>query len=164
MNLNNQMYNIFRDMKKAYANGDISGVEQYARCWMQLAPENPFTYNTPEYEEFFQMQKCYTIWIRGDIDRKINRRRMVQHARQLCELNPKQPYVFDKKADQEEKVKEKLAQQQREQEKQDSSSVEEVEEIVQEAKKETILGVIPEEKTEKKLWYRFLHPWRKEGA
>jgi len=103
MSVNNQMYNHFKGMKQAYANDDISSLEQYAACWMQLATENPFKYDTPEYEEFFQMKKSYDIWHKGAIDRKINRRRMVQHAKALCELNPKQPYVYDKEAEKAEK-------------------------------------------------------------
>ena len=127
MNTNNQMFILFKTMKEGYAEGNNDVVEQCARCWMQLATENPFTYDTPEYEEFFQMKKCYTIWSKGYVDQKINRRRMIQHAKKLCELNPKQPYVYDKKADQEEK---KQLEEQRAQEKIQSEKAEDVQYVL----------------------------------
>ena len=34
------------------------------------------------------MQKCFKIWKRGDIDRKINRRKMIQWAEELCKIKP----------------------------------------------------------------------------
>ena len=103
MSLNNQLYKIFNDLTKAYKENNYGSIEQAARCWMQLTSENPFIYDTPEYEEFFQMHRCYEIWAKGAIDQKINKRRMVQHAKALCALNPKCPYVYDKKAEEEEK-------------------------------------------------------------
>lgn len=157
MVLTNQMYNLFRDMKQAYANGHDDAVEQYARCWAQLAPENPFQYDTPEYEEFYQMQRAYMIWNRGDINAKINRRKMVEHAKALCALNPKQPYVYDKKAE--------LLDKKEEMEKQNA-----IKEEIKEEKKvineepQTVLGVLPEEEEkEKKSWFKFLFPWKKDG-
>ncbi len=176
MNKNNYMYKLFKDMKEGYTEDDIDKIEQCARCWMQLNPENPFVYDTPEYEEFFQIQKSYTIWVRGDIDRKINRRRMISHAKALCALNPKQPYVFDKKADIEEKKAEeekRKADLLKRQEKliQTENKVEELSKIadniethqenkvvLNEPKK--VLNVQEDEEKEKKSWLRFLHPWR----
>jgi hypothetical protein len=102
MSANNQMYELFNDMVKGYKEGNMDIVEQCARCWMQIAEDNPFTYDTPEYDLFFNMQKSYMIWSKGAIDQKLNRRKMIRYAKELCALNPKQPYIFDKKADQEE--------------------------------------------------------------
>lgn len=115
MSINNQMYVLFRDMKKGYDEGNMDIVEQCARCWMQIAEDNPFEYDTPEYDLFFNMQKSYAIWSKGAIDQKINRRRMIQYAKQLCALDAKQPYVFDKIADEEEKrIKREAIQQEQE--------------------------------------------------
>lgn len=127
MSVNNQMYVMFANMKQGYKEGNMDVVEQCARCWMQLATENPFPYDTPEYEEFFQMQKAYSIWARGYVDQKINRRRMVEHAKRLCELDPKQPYIYDKKAEQEEK---KLQETERTQEKIKSNKAEDVQYVI----------------------------------
>ncbi|MBP5423975.1 MAG: hypothetical protein J6Y78_16200 [Paludibacteraceae bacterium] len=163
MNLNNQLYTLFKRMKEGYAENNTDVVEQCARCLAQLAPENPFPYDTPEYEEFFQIQFCYMIWARGDVNAKINRRKMIQHAKALCALNPKQPYTYDKKADLEDKRQEAIRQQEQKNEKKNEEKKEE--NIVVNQEKQTILGVLPEEekKEEKKSWLRFLNPWRKEG-
>ena len=166
MNLNNQMYMLFKNMKQGYAEGNNDVVEQCARCWAQIAPENPFPEETPEHEEFFQIKRSYTIWSRGDIDAKINRRRMIQHAKALCALNPKQPYTYDKKAEQEEKRlnEERIAQEQlRKQE--DLKKIDEPKKVINE-EPQIVLGVIPEEKEEKeekKSWLSFLKPRHKEG-
>ena len=151
MNKNNQMYRMFKEMKAGYAEGNKDKMEHGARCWLDLEPENPFPEGSNEMEAFFQMQKCYCIWKRGDIDRKINRRRMLQWAEKLCELNPRQPYRFDKKAEEEEI----LAAQKAEQEK----PVVEKKVVKQEPDK--VFGVIPEEK---KSWFKFVFPWKKEGV
>lgn len=151
MVINNQMYNLFRNMKQGYAEGNDDTVEQCARCWSQLATENPFPYDTPEHEEFFQMTKAYMIWSRGDINAKINRRKMVQHAKALCALNPKQPYTYDKKAEMEEKKQKEAAEAKKE------------EKIIVNEEPQTILGVLPDEDKEKKNWFKFLFPWKKEG-
>ena len=159
MNTNNQMYRMFLEMKQGYANGDKNQIEHGARCWLELNPTNPFPAESPEMEAFFQMQKCYNIWKRGDIDRKINGRRMIEWAEKLCELNPQQPYKFDRKADDEEKQKALEAQKQKE--------VQPVKTVVLEEPKK-VLNVVPEEKPEEKVeekknWLKFIFPWRKEG-
>lgn len=166
MNLNNQMYMLFKNMKQGYAEGNSDIVEQCARCWMQIAPENPFPEETPEHEEFFQIKRSYTIWSRGDIDAKINRRRMVQHAKALCALNVKNPYTYDKKAEQEEqKAKEERIAQEQLRKQEDLKKIDEPKKVINE-EPQVVLGVIPEEKEEKeekKSWFSFLNPWRKEG-
>lgn len=143
-------------MKQGYANNDKDRVSQAARCWLQLEPENPFNAESPEYEEFFQMQKCFTIWKRGDIDRKINGRKMIEHAWKLCELNPRQPYKFDKATEDAE-----LKQTQEVEKKRVEEAVNIVEEEKEEVKSEYVFGVLPEEK---KNWLSFLFPWKKDGV
>ena len=151
MNKNNLMYTYFKNLKQGYANDDIDAIEQNARCWVQIAEENPFKYDTPEYEEFFQMKLCYTIWARGDVNAKINRRKMIRHAKVLCALNPKQPYTWDKKGELEDKQEQEQMYQKKE----------EVKVVNEES--QTILGVIPEKNEEKKSFFRRFNFWKKEG-
>lgn len=94
---NNEMYRLYNEMVKGYKENQDGLFEHAVRCWLDLDPVNPFPEEDPAYEEFFLMKKGYTIWKMGNADRKINRRRMLEHARKLCELNPKRPYKFDKK-------------------------------------------------------------------
>jgi len=165
MSRNNTMYEMFKKMKQGYAEGNLDMVEQCARCWLQLSPENPFSAETPEHEAFFQMQRCYTIWSRGDVNRKINMRKMRQYAIALCELNPRQPYRFDKLAYEEETRIAKEAEQTRV-EKAVETPKEEPVVLVKEPKapveKEYVFGVIPEEKVEKKSWIKNLFHKKKE--
>lgn len=160
MNVNNQMFNLFKNMKQAYAEGDNTGVEQCAAAWSKLAKDNPFVYDTPAYDEFFKMQRSFQIWAKGGVDRKINRRRMLWHAQALCELNPPQPYVYDKKAEQEEKKakEEWIAQEQIR--KQEALKTEESVKVVNE-EPQIVLGVIPEK--EKKSFFKRLLSFKKEG-
>lgn len=167
MNVNNQMYRMFKEMKEGYANNNIDQMEHGARCWLELDPKNPFPESSEEMEAFFQMQKCYNIWKRGDIDRKINRRKMIMWAEKLCELNPRQPYHFDKKAEEEEirlaQEAEKLKEAAKAEEKKIEKPVEQVQVVktVIEEEPKKLLGIVPEEK---KSWFKFLFPWKKEGA
>ena len=160
MSVNNDMFIYFKTMKQGYAENNNDVVEQCARCWMQLAEENPFKYDTPEYEEFFQMKRAYTIWARGDVNGRINRRNMVKHAKALCALNPKQPYIFDKKADEEEKKAKEAWIESEQQRKQEALMTPEVKTVNEEP--QIILGVIPE-KEEKKSWFKFFKPAKKDG-
>lgn len=99
MNITNQMYRMFAEMKKGYREKDDALLQHGAQCWLDCNPENPFVQDTPEFNAFFQMQRCYIIWKRGDISKKINYRHMFKWAEELCRINPKQPYKFDKAAD-----------------------------------------------------------------
>lgn len=135
MNVNNEMYRMFKEMKEGYKNKNKSQMEHGARCWLDLNPENPFDENTPEGEAFFQMKRCYTIWKRGDVDRKINHRRLLSWAEALCKLNPRQPYKFDKEADkidQETKKLEELKREKQQQEEEAKAIQKRAQEIVQE--------------------------------
>lgn len=99
MSVNNMMYKMYTEMVKGYKEDDNGLFEHGVRCWMNLEPENPFTPESPEYECFFRMQKGYKLWMMGSADKKINRRRMLGAAKDLCACNPKRPYRFDKKAE-----------------------------------------------------------------
>ena len=159
MNLNNQMYILFENMMKGYVDNNIDAIEQNARCWLQLSPGNPFLEGTPEHEEFFQMNLSYIIWARGDVNAKINRRKMISHAKALCALNPRQPYTYDKKADLEEKRKE---QEERVARQAQTISEGEPAKVVNEAP-QVVLGVVPEEPKEKKSFFKRFLSSKKEG-
>ena len=105
---NNEMYRLYNEMVKGYKENQDGLFEHAVRCWMDMNPENPFAEDDPAYEEFFLMKKGYTVWKMGNADRKINRRRMLEHARNLCALNPKRPYKFDKKEEEARKAAEAL--------------------------------------------------------
>ena len=138
MNLNNQMYKMYNEMVKGYKENNDGLFEHGVRCWLDLKPENPFAPEEPAYEEFFLMQKGYNLWKMGAADRKINRRRMLEHAVNLCALNPKRPYRFDKKAEEEEKRKEEEARIAAERKAMEAELAEKKEQTV-------VLGVLPEE-------------------
>ena len=103
---NNEMYRLYNEMMKGYKENQDGLFEHAVRCWMDLNPENPFPEEDPAYEEFFLMKKGYSVWKMGNADRKINRRRMLEHAKALCALNPKRPYRFDKKEEEAKKAAE----------------------------------------------------------
>lgn len=172
MSRNNIMYTMFKQMKQGYANNNMDDVEQCARCWLRLDPENPFQENTPEYEAFFQMQKSYIIWMRGDIDRKLNRRKMRRYAIELCSLNPKQPYRYNKEEEQLELEEQKAKEEERRKKIREKEQLKDDEfdiannvqpKLIKQVKteKQVVLGV-PQENEDKKSWLRFLHPWRKD--
>ncbi len=144
MNANNQRYRMFNLMMHGYATENKDELEQGARCLLDLAEENPFQEGTDEMEAFFQMKRCYSIWKSGAIDHKVNRRRMISWTEKLCALNPKNPYKYDKKAEDEERAK-KAPEIKVEPEKKDEP--EKAPEATQE---------------EKKNWLKFLFPWKKE--
>ena len=161
MSATNEMYRLFNTMLQGYKEGNRDTVEQCARCWMQLATENPFEFETPEHEEFFQMQRCFQIYSRGAIDQKINRRRMVEHAMKLCALDPKQPYTYDKRVEEEEKKQKLFERQKQKEEMQKEQEIKKEQPVILEEKK-TVLGVIPDDqKEEKESWVKFLFPWKK---
>lgn len=162
MSKNNQLYNAFNNLIKGYAIGDEVAIEQNATNLCQLAENNPFTYDTEEYEKFYQMQRSCRLWLKNGVDHKINRRKMIGYAKELCALNPKQPYIYDKKADEEEKKQILEAENARIAK---VNSIEEINktEVVQKVELEEpvhMTGVIPEEDKEKKSWTKFLFPWK----
>ena len=103
MSANNQMYKFYSEMTKGYREGEDGLFEHGVRSWMSMDPENPFKQDTPEYECFFKMQRGYQLWMMNGADKKINRRRMIEAAKELCEINPKRPYKFNKEENEEDK-------------------------------------------------------------
>lgn len=114
MSVNNEMYLLFNKMMEGYKNQRYDAVENAAHCWLMFNPENPFKQDTQEYEVFFQMQRCFTIWRNGDINARINRKRMVEYAKQLCSLDPAQPYKYNKSEEERERKQAKEAEKQAE--------------------------------------------------
>ena len=103
MSQNNQMYKFYSEMTKGHRENQPALFEHGVRSWMAMEPECPFGEGSDEAELFFKMQMGYTIWQRNGADKNINRRRMLEAAHQLCELNPQRPYKFDKAEDAEDR-------------------------------------------------------------
>ena len=103
MGQNNLAYKFYSEMTKGYRENNDGLFEHGVRSWMDLEPANPFEENSDAAELFFKIQMGYTIWKRRGADMKINRRRMLEAAKALCELNPKRPYKFDKAEDAEDR-------------------------------------------------------------
>ena len=106
MSDNNMMYRMFRQMMQGYRLGK-EGENLFAHavhCWMDLNPDNPFQEESAAYDHFFRMKNYYNVWKMRSADQRISERRMVNEARELCATKPKNPYKFDKKAADEEKV------------------------------------------------------------
>lgn len=118
MSDNNTMYRMFRQMIQGYKLGK-EGENLFTHavhCWMDLNPENPFPQDSEVYDYFFRMKNYYNVWKLHSADYRINEKRMLAEAKKLCELKPKNPYKFDKKAEEEEKaaLRESTVQQQEE--------------------------------------------------
>lgn len=159
MGKNNQMYKFYSEMTKGYREGIAAMFEHGVRCWMELEPENPFEENSQAAELFFKIQRGYTIWLRGGADKNINRRRMMAAAAELCELNPKRPYKFNKEEDAEDrkqaeeaqKTAEELAKEKARIEAEEKAAKEAADKEAEEEEKdmEHVFGVVPTPKEEK---------------
>lgn len=106
MSDNNTMYRMFRQMIQGYKLGKEGDnlFTHAVHCWMDLNPENPFVKESEAYDYFFRMKNYYNVWKLHSADYRINEKRMLAEAKKLCELKPKNPYKFDKKADEQEKA------------------------------------------------------------
>lgn len=107
MNKNNIMYRAFKDMMEGYKEKTEEGRIKFANAvnsWMAQEPENPFEPQTPACDCFYRMQMCYTNIQRNTVGSKFSSRQILVEAEQLCELKQKNPYKFDKKADEEDKA------------------------------------------------------------
>jgi len=100
MGYNNTMYRLFQEMLDGYATDSDGLFEHGVRCMMDLNPKNPFNDNTPEAELFFQMYNTYCRWKNHGADMKINRRRMLAAATELCGIVTANPYTFSKEEEQ----------------------------------------------------------------
>ena len=101
MNKNNLMHNMFKQMKEGYKTKNDNLFEHAIRCWMDADPEDPFKEGTEASEYFSQIKRHYNVWRMRSADYRVNWKRMIESARKLCTLNPRQPYKFDKKAEEE---------------------------------------------------------------
>lgn len=95
----NEMYRMYNEMIEGYKTKNDNMLEHGVRCWLDMHPENPFAPESEAYEVFFRMNNYYNVWRLGGADHRVNRRRMIEAAKQLCALYPKRPYKFDKQAD-----------------------------------------------------------------
>lgn len=106
MSDNNTMYRMFRQMIQGYKLGK-EGENLFVHavhCWMDLNPDNPFAEDSAAYDYFFRMKNYYNVWKMRSADQRISERRMINEAKELCATKPKNPYKYDKKAADEEKV------------------------------------------------------------
>lgn len=105
MSENNVRHQMYKQMMLGYRLGpDGSGLFEHAvKCWLDTNPDNPFPEDSEAFECFFRMQRYYMVWKLDGVDKKINMRRMLKAAKELCALKVKNPYKFDKQAAQEEK-------------------------------------------------------------
>ena len=106
MSDNNTMYRMFRQMIQGYKLGK-EGENLFVHavhCWMDLNPDNPFAEDSAAYDYFFRMKNYYNVWKMRSADQRISERRMINEAKELCATKPKNPYKYDKKAADEEKI------------------------------------------------------------
>jgi len=152
MGYNNTMYRLFKEMLDGYKTGNDGLFEHGARCIMDLNPANPFEENTPESECFFQMYNTYMRWKNHGADMKINRRRMLSAAEELCKIITKNPFTFSK--EEEKKDLEELRKQEEEKKKQEELKKQREQEKLAQIKKQEELRIQEELKAqeeEKKL-------------
>ena len=149
MSDNNTMYRMYRQMIQGYKLGnDGTGLFEHAvHCWLALNPENPFQESTDAYEHFFRMKNYYNVWQLHSADQKISQKRMLNAARDLCATKTKNPYKFDKQAEDAEKalLKENMLKEHeetlkatQEAERQKAEQDEEVRQIMEEIKQDNI--------------------------
>lgn len=106
MSDNNTLYRMFRQMMQGYKLGK-DGENLFAHavyCLMDLSTENPFPKDSEAFDYFFRMKNYHNVWKLHSADQKINERRMINEAKSLCATNPKNPYRYDKKAADDEKI------------------------------------------------------------
>lgn len=117
MSDNNLKYTLFKEMLDGYKQNQEGLFESSVTGLMSLDPENPYEVDTPEYKLFHRINRFYKTWNAGGAGSKVSRVRMLNKAKEFCELVNDNPYVL---AEEQPKV--------------------------EEVKKETILGVVPEDK------------------
>lgn len=103
---NNTMYRMFRQMMQGYKlekEGENLFVHA-VHCWMDLNPDNPFPEDTEAFDCFFRMKNYYSVWKLHSADYRVNERRLIAAAKDLCATKPKNPYKYDKKEAEEDKI------------------------------------------------------------
>ena len=106
MSIQNTMYNGYKLMMEGYKEGGDQGdnkMQVGINTWLANNPDNPFTEGTPEYDAFFRMKLHYSLWQSDDPSKRVSMRRAMAAAKEMCKKYPKNPYKFDRKADNEEK-------------------------------------------------------------
>ena len=183
MGRNNTLYGLFQDMFNNYKS--TGSVEREAYCLMSTYGDNieyPFTEGSKENEYLGEMYLCYARWKNGGPEAKFNYKKMIIAANELCNLNPSNPYSFSKEEEKEDieeqkrlenlRQKELIEEQKRleeerkrQEELKQQEELKKIEEKIILEENKTILGVIPDEEQEKekKNWFKFLFPWKKEG-
>lgn len=153
----NELYKMYKEMADGYKTNNELMLEHGAKCYMDMSPENPFDESSPEYDVFCSIRNYHSVWKLGGADYRVNRKRMLKAVKEMIELHPEIPYVFDKKAEAAEKreklrlEKERLEEMQRkEAQKTEEAKIEEVKPVEIEEpeveEKHYVFGVVPEEK------------------
>ena len=96
MGRNNSLYTLYKEMVEGFQTNENGLFEHGARCIMDLDPDNPFQENSDDAELFFQMKLSYARWKNHGPEAKLNYRKILEYARELCKAHPENPYVFDK--------------------------------------------------------------------
>ena len=165
MGYNNKMYQLFQEMLDGYKTNNDGLFQHGARCLIAMNPINPFKEESKEADLFFTMSITYARWNNHSVDAKINMRRMLAAAQELCSLVKENPYVYSKEEEEQELEELKRQEELKKQEELNKEEIKETNVVVNDPP-QVVLGILPEnkdEKKEKKSWFKFLNPWKKEG-
>lgn len=121
MGRNNTLYKLYNNMFAMYKNNN-KNIEREVYCLMMFYGDNiefPFPANSKENSCLDTMFVCFTKWRNGGPEAKFNYRKTIDAAKELCNLNPVNPYSFDKEeekrdvAEQKEKERQQKLEEQR---------------------------------------------------
>lgn len=110
--INTDAHRFYNDMLNGYTEGDMkkwiddpvnSKFVHGAISLAHLQTENPFEDQQARHY-YFTMLRCYRKWRSPAVDRKVNRRYMLEAAIKLCELGIENPFVENSYEDQLEPV------------------------------------------------------------
>lgn len=103
--MENLMYKSYEEMIQGYKEKQDGLFEHGVRSWMSFNSENPFVSDTKESECFFRIKMAYQRWAMNGVDKNINRIRMLNAAKELCQLSPVNPYKAEEKKPEKKKFK-----------------------------------------------------------
>ena len=182
MGRNNNIYSMYQEMLDGFKTDNEGLFEHGTRCLMSLDPEVPFEVGSSEYELFYRTLRFYKTWEHGGVGSKVSYTRMLNKAKELCSCVNYNPFNYSEEEEMEDlKAQKKLEEQRKKEQKKIEQQTEDLKKIKEQNKKkepvrqvvkevkledsEHILGIVPEEEQEKekKNWFNFLFPWKKEG-
>lgn len=89
-------YELYENVIKAYHENNNELFIAAARNWIEGTSENPFE-NREAHEYFFNANKSYRAWIRGGIDSRSAKVRMISNIRKIAEMGLPNPYDKNEK-------------------------------------------------------------------